>query len=409
MKICLFTENYIQGGVDTFLKNILESWPNKEDEFVLLINYNHPSIRKFSSIQNVKLKIVEYNYLICESWFNGGALQKLENSFVLFAYKLFIALFKHITLPYYVFRIYFLLKDYKNFALMSINGGYPGSLFCRLASIIPATVWKKRVIHNFHSHAILKNNSLSLIDLFLDFYIKNRKIYFVSVSKSCIESLKRRLNCFEGNYKTISNGIKDPFPNLRNIPKNRKKKEKYLLMLATFHAYKGHEFLLKSFKNLLKLSPDVKLKIFGDGSESDRNRILRMIEELGFINEVELNHFKDDVHDLISNALVVVVPSQKYESFGYVIIEAFSRFVPVVATNVGGIPEVLEHEKQGFISNPDDTDSFGNYLFHLVTNEKLNQSMGDSGRKRFLHLFQADKMAVEYYELLLELNKKNTT
>jgi L-malate glycosyltransferase len=404
MRVCIFVDSYHKGGVDTFILNLLQSWPNKNDNFILLHNESYPSIDKIhnSIIDNVKFK--SYNFLISNDFFMGKSLKNVESKILVIAKKILLRILRYCLLPFYLIKTAFLLNEFKHDKIIVVNGGYPGSLIARLATLIPVYVWKKKIIFNIHSHAIFPAGTFNFLDKFLDRLFRNRLITFVSVSNSCTNSIKRRLNFDNERFITIYNGIRDPSKGGEIDTIKHKNKSKYILFLATFHEYKGHEFLLESFLLLRKLLPEVQLKIFGDGELHDKVRIQSIIERLKLTEYVEFGCYIDDVDSLIRGAEIVVLPSQAYESFGYVIIEAFARRVPVVATNIGGIPEVLEHGRQGFLSDPRDSILFSQYLLKILCDESLSNSLAESGRKRYLDHFTSGKMAKAYFDILEQID-----
>jgi glycosyltransferase involved in cell wall biosynthesis len=97
---------------------------------------------------------------------------------------------------------------------------------------------------------------------------------------------------------------------------------------------------------------------------------------------------------------MLVVPSQSYESFGLTIIEAMSLGIPIVATNVGGIPEVLEGSGAGFVSGRDDVSKFSDCMMRILNNPELRVSMRIAGQKEYLNRFTAERMAREYFDLM---------
>ncbi|HNL00573.1 MAG TPA: glycosyltransferase family 4 protein, partial [Leptospiraceae bacterium] len=80
--------------------------------------------------------------------------------------------------------------------------------------------------------------------------------------------------------------------------------------------------------------------------------------------------------------------------------EAMARGVPVVATRVGGIPEVLEDGVQGFVCSPSDASAFAAAISRLLSSEELRRDLGAAGRRRYEQHFRAEQMSKAYHSLL---------
>ena len=116
--------------------------------------------------------------------------------------------------------------------------------------------------------------------------------------------------------------------------------------------------------------------------------------------------FVSDISEYMSIADIMVVPSQEYESFGLTAIEAMSYGIPIVATNVGGLPETIgDNGYCGFHTNLEDISGFTRNIMRLIEDETLAKKMGENGIKRVNTLFLAERMALNYMSLLMK-NKK---
>lgn len=403
MNICIFTENHYRGGVDTFLVNLIENWPDRRDIITICCNRNHPSIGLFKNIIRDNLNFYLYDYIITKEWLVGkNHLAIKKPNLFYFIFKIFRKFFFIFSIPHYLFRLFFFFKNKEFETFIVVNGGFPGSLLCRLSTIVVSLFLNKSVIHNFHSHAQKIVNKLNLIERIIDKLILNKKVFFISVSKSCIFSLETRFNSKLEQISFIPNGINDPL--LNNKKRKYNYEAKYILMLSSLHKYKGHNYLLESFKIINKKYPKLKLLMYGDGSEFDRIRIINKINELNLNSVAELFSFKTNIDELISKSFLVVLPSQNFESFGYVLIEAMARNKPVVATKIGGIPEVFESGRHGYICDPNNYHEFAQAIINLLNDSQLYKNMVKSGRQLFLQKYLADKMSLEYYKVLKSIN-----
>ena len=99
---------------------------------------------------------------------------------------------------------------------------------------------------------------------------------------------------------------------------------------------------------------------------------------------------------LIEAVDVLLVSSQAFESFGLAIVEAMARSTPVVATNVGGIPEVIGQDEGGYYVDADDVEGFAQRILSLLADDGLRGQIGNAGYKRYRNLFTVERMAREY-------------
>ena len=179
-----------------------------------------------------------------------------------------------------------------------------------------------------------------------------------------------------------------------------KANSKICLMLGTYVPYKGHHFLLKAFRRVVDILPSAHLVICGYGSPDEIEKVKTVRDSLSLQENVHLLGFREDVPWLLKQSDVLAVPSQAFESFGLIIVEAMSFKVPVVATRVGGIPEVLRDGHGGYCVDSKDIKGFANYLILFLQDKRFCEEQGVKGFKRYQTLFTAQCMAKEYALLI---------
>ena len=403
MNICFLTENYYRGGLDTFIVNLINSWPDKSDNITLVCNVSHAGLINIESRLNTPVFIKKYSYLFTSKMAqfgelkNGGHSSLVQKLFAM-AYRL---LQYPVLFPLYIFASYICFKKSSYDRLMVINGGYPGSLLGR-ASIIG---WRlsgkpKLGILNFHNSTIAPPWYYAIFEYIIDRLIIGSANCLISVSENSTTSLKIRpaFADYDKNYY-IYNGISKPMVSKGNFP-GVGDDEKYCLMLATYEKRKGHSFLLEAFTYVLKSKPTIKLHIYGHGSPDEVAGVISEIEKLGLAGNVTCHDFVSDPTPLLSRASVLVVPSQEHESFGLTIIEAMSLGIPVVATNIGGIPEVFGDSRIGILCQKDDPRGFGDAIVRILNDEALAAELGHNGINAFQERFSAEAMSLAYREIL---------
>lgn len=162
---------------------------------------------------------------------------------------------------------------------------------------------------------------------------------------------------------------------------------------------KGADVLLQAFARILHQLPEARLLIAGDGAE--RESLSRSIIDLNLQSHVSmLGHLaREEMESLFSQAWVQVIPSRWAEPFGLVAAEAQMRGTAVIASNSGGLAEIVQHEKTGLLVSPDEVECLANALFRILSDRSLAEAMGQAGHKRALQYFSEDTCIDRFVDL----------
>ena len=141
----------------------------------------------------------------------------------------------------------------------------------------------------------------------------------------------------------------------------------------------GLEYLIDAFSNFSKDKSEVELNIIGDGSL--RKCLVDRVSSLGITNKVRFLGYlsQEQVAKELAKADVFVIPSLS-ESFGVAALEAASCGVPVIASNVGGLPEAVLDDKTGFLVVPGNSSAIQDKLDLLFNDMNLRRELGNAGR-----------------------------
>lgn len=168
--------------------------------------------------------------------------------------------------------------------------------------------------------------------------------------------------------------------------------EKLLIHVSNFRSVKRPEDVILIFREVKKVLP-VKLLLLGNGegieSAHQLVRYHRLQGDVIFLGESR------EIDSYVASADLLLLPSSQ-ESFGLVALEAMAYGVPVIATNIGGLPEVVLHGKTGYLSTPGDINSMGKNALKLLTDEKLYQLFSQAAKLRAKKYFSAEKIVSEY-------------
>ncbi len=170
--------------------------------------------------------------------------------------------------------------------------------------------------------------------------------------------------------------------------------EKVITHVSNFREVKRVSDVVAAFNKVLENGVQAKLLMVGDGP--DRKRAEQKCRELKICNHVRFLGKQDPVEEVLSISDLFMIPSGS-ETFGLAALEAMSCSVPVVSSNIGGLPEVNIHGETGYLCELGDIECLGNCATKILTDETLHQKMANAARKR-AELFEMDKVVTQYEE-----------
>lgn len=176
--------------------------------------------------------------------------------------------------------------------------------------------------------------------------------------------------------------------------------EKIVMHISNFRAVKRAEDVVSVFAKLTAKQPS-RLVLVGDGPE--RPRVLMRAEELGVRDRVMFLGKHTSVHEVLSCADLFLLPSAS-ESFGLVALEAMACGAPVVASNVGGLPEVIEHGTSGYMFDVGDIDAMAEAGLRIMGDDEHWRSLSEAGRALAEERFSSERVVPQYeryYEQVL--------
>lgn len=162
------------------------------------------------------------------------------------------------------------------------------------------------------------------------------------------------------------------------IPEKSSDRQVTLMHISNFRPLKRLGDVVRIFARVRE-KMDARLVLVGDGPEYGRTR--ELVESLGLEQAVRYVGVVDDVAPLLGAADVLLLPSET-ESFGLVALEAMASGVPVVASDVGGLPEVVAHGSTGFLAPVGDVDAMADYCLELLKDDATLKRFARAARKR---------------------------
>ena len=296
-------------------------------------------------------------------------------------------------------RLFLLFMRIRPDILHINNGGYPGSLSCRLAVLSAKLSGVKRIV--FTVNNLARDQGL-FVDRLLDGFVGKNVDYFVTASRAARLRLaeKRRFN--EGKLIVISNTAGRT--RKADLVRGRLRQE-FGLSNSTFiigsvgqlTARKGYRLLIDAVSVLKERLTNFKVFIFGDGEE--RARLERQVTECGLDSVVSLAGFKDNILEYMKDFDLFVLPSVDCEDLPYVILEAMMLGKAAIGTRVAGIPEQIDHDKTGLLVGPLNAEELSSAIEELYVNPQRLQAMGKAARQKYRAHYDYEPTTQKYIEL----------
>jgi glycosyltransferase involved in cell wall biosynthesis len=165
---------------------------------------------------------------------------------------------------------------------------------------------------------------------------------------------------------------------------------------------KGHDNLLKAAAQLNNTGTRIKFLIIGDGI--NRSTLQARAEQLGIADKVVFAGYRSDMPAVMCALDVFTLPSNCAEGLPMALIEAMAAGRAVVATRVGGVSEIVEHEKSGLLVPPRDSNALAESLQRLIVDSSLRERLGVAAKKRAQQRFALPRKIADterIYERLL--------
>ena len=175
--------------------------------------------------------------------------------------------------------------------------------------------------------------------------------------------------------------------------------------IKTLEKHYGIDLLIKAFYLVKNKYPDKPLKLLIVGKGTQREFLENKVKTLGIENDTVFTGYVDhnnvqDYHSMID----IYVAMSLTESFGVAVLEASACGRPVVVSNVGGLPEVVEHEKTGLIVEKENPEKLADALDKLICNPELMIGMGNEGRNKVIKEYnwkESVKKMISIYETIV--------
>jgi glycosyltransferase involved in cell wall biosynthesis len=266
-----------------------------------------------------------------------------------------------------------------------------GSFFRKSIIIILCNILNIKYFVHIHGGAFINfyKKSSFIIKYLIRFVLLSANKIIVC-SKFFQKDLKKIIK-IKAKIVVINNSINDNFKKI----KVNENKNNYILFLANLTPQKGIDDIFKISNDLISKNNNIKFVLCGrDKQDYYYNNFINNRNKSNF---VFFNYLRGKKKiDFLKRSKIFILPSY-IENSPISIIEAMSASIPIISTNISGIPEQIIHNKNGFLIKPGDTNMLKKYINILVKNKTLASKMGKEGRIIFKNKFSND---ISYKKLI---------
>ena len=183
-----------------------------------------------------------------------------------------------------------------------------------------------------------------------------------------------------------------------------------IISVGTFYEVKGHTYLIEACRLLKKQELDFKCYLIGSGPF--KSQLSQQVTNAGLQEHIIFHgqRTRQEVAEILKSADVLVLPSiptssGRREGIPVVLMEAMASGIPVVASNISGIPELIKDNKNGLLVPPKDPELLAKALLKLCADENLRVKLGQAGRQTILQDFDLHKNANSLIQMFEEANR----
>jgi glycosyltransferase involved in cell wall biosynthesis len=245
-----------------------------------------------------------------------------------------------------------------------------------------------------HQHGELFAVRGERVRLWIDRLAGRRYTKVIGCSQAVARFLRDEYRYPPERVTTIVNGW-DGQP----LPRGPAHSDPRVICIANFRPEKAHDVLISAWSDVVRALPGATLRLVGDGPR--RPQVAEAIEAAGLTDSVELTGPVADVWPLLAESDVFVLSSRS-EPLGIVVLEAMAAGLPVVATAVGGVRELVDPGRTGLLVPRDDPRQLAEALLELLREQPKREAMADACRATAARHTKGS-MVAEYYALYEEL------
>jgi len=295
-----------------------------------------------------------------------------------------------------IVRLYHIIKFFKADVLHchGFKAGIIGRMACLLAGC-PCVY----TIHNFLPVKSLSRHKLIFFSL-IEKVLSGFTYAIIAVSQALKDDLVKQVGLIADKIRVVYCGIDEvEAPAAENIRRQWGISADALVVgsIARLVPLKGLDYLLEAFSTVHKKTQSIKLLIVGDGPYMQALRSKASVLNLN--EKVIFTGFIENIADYLEAIDIFVLPSIS-EGLGISALEAMMAGKPVIATRVGGIPEIVHDRVSGHLVEPSNAEQIAQAILYFASNPEIMKMYGSNGRKYVAENFSVSKMVDETADIL---------
>ncbi|KKQ77671.1 MAG: hypothetical protein A3A96_01185 [Candidatus Zambryskibacteria bacterium RIFCSPLOWO2_01_FULL_39_39] len=282
--------------------------------------------------------------------------------------------------------------------LNSSKMGGIGSVAGRIASILEKN-YKPKIIFTSHGWGFYEKHRPLLFRLF--FYLSHWLTILLCHQTIAVSEKTKKdiawLPFIKNKIKVIHNGIEDfkllPKKEAALILAKTDKEKTIIFSLSELHPNKGLDVAIRGIALLPENIRDkIAYYIAGDGEEKES--LQKLARDFGVLTTVHFLGFVEDAKKLLSGSNIFLFPSRT-ENLPYAILEAGTAELPIIATSVGGIPEIIRDMQNGILVHPRNPKEIAEAILYLLDHPENRKEFGEEIKKTVINFFSLEKMLEE--------------
>jgi len=385
------TEGYVAGGADRVLANLLPYFRELHVELLVNSNLDTSVLLSRPLPSHVSLR----KYLWATPGDIGNWAATATSPVMKMARRIFSVLLHYPVDMFLFLRLLRYFRTIRPDVLFINNGGYPGSEVCRMAAVAAAVHGGIQIVHLIHNMPTLPEKLFFPVEWIIDRLLE-RQGCLVAVSEAVAQSLRQRRR-LKADIITIPNGLPisaPPSPPQCGSPIK-------FLQVGYLGKIKNQKLSILALGILAKQSIK-NIQVTFAGNEIDKgylHALIELAEQLGVSNQIFFTGFVKDIEGLYSQHDAVLLTSV-VEGMPMCILEAMRAGRATVATDVGGVSELLEHTRTGYLLKGSSSEELAEVWKNLLKNPDTLTSMGARAYKRFIGGFTLDAQADKFLKLI---------
>jgi L-malate glycosyltransferase len=373
--VLIYSECPFFGGSENVIPVLLkDSELNKNFRIVFYYKYSKKYVEGLQykiDVKQFEISSIQYNH--------ENLLQKIKLG----------RFFKLIEFPIIIMDVLIQLPKFKliNPDLIFINnGGYPAARTCRSAVFTAKLVGIKNILFMVNNIAVPYKTIKRFIDYPVDHYIKKFTDLFLTASQyakdALMDVLKLNNNKILLALNTFDTKSVTTTPQKLKLKLNLEKDSFIIGTVGELAKRKGHHVLIDAIKNISKtLEKKIIVLIIGDGPEKEV--LEKMIHDYNLSESIKLIPFTDNIFNYYNIFDLYVHPTVADDDLPFTVREAMSLGLPIIASEFAGIPELIEHENNGILVEPNQPEKLSAQIHDLIINEDKRNLLGENSRKVF--------------------------